>query len=55
MKDILWVARSVKNGNKITPSFKDYTGVICQIVSEFNEDGEIKRYLGTGSIQIADN
>jgi hypothetical protein len=33
----------------------DYTGTIVQIVSEFNEDGEIKRYLGSGSIQIADN
>lgn len=40
---------------RLKPNPKDYTSVICQIVSEFNEDGEIKRYLGTGSVQIADN
>lgn len=40
---------------KVKPNRKDYSGVICQIVSEFNEDGETKRYLGTGSIQVADN
>ena len=40
---------------RVTPSRKDYSGVVCQIVSEFNEDGEVKRYLCSGSIQISDN
>ena len=52
---VLVGSKAEETRKRIIPNRKDYTGVIVQIVSEFVEDGETKRYLGTGSIQITDD
>lgn len=39
---------------KIIPNHEDYTGIVAQIISEFDDEGTKKYFLSSGSIQVMD-
>ena len=46
------IATMKNNRKRIHPNHTDYTGVIGQIISEFDENGITKKYVTTGTIYV---